>query len=102
MTQAYEGWLRQENLEPLLTLLAELCRLPLDVPAALAGTLDSDPARGRWHIVAGAAPVALQLGFERGTGIVELRATPTALGADAVVDRLRVLCAVAQSWTLRP
>lgn len=100
VTQAYEGWLREENLEPFLRLLAELCRLPLDVPAALQGTLDSDPVRGRWHDVAGADPVALRLGFERGTGIVELRVTPTGFGADAVVERLRVLCAVTQSWSL--
>lgn len=98
--QAYEGWLRGENLEPFLLLLSELCRLPLDVGAALEGTLDSDPLRGRWYEVPRADPVRLLLGLERGTGVVELRVTPTALGADAVVERLRVLCAVAQSWSL--
>ena len=99
-TQAYEGWLREENLEPFLRLVAELCRIPVDVGAALDGTLDSDPVRGRWYEVPGADPVSLRLGLEPGTGIVELRVVPTALGADAVVERLRVLCAVTQSWSL--
>ena len=45
-------------------------------------------------------PVALRLGFERGTGVVELRVVPTGFGADAVVERLRVLCAVMQAWSL--
>jgi len=40
------------------------------------------------------------LGFERGTGVVELRVVPTGFGADAVVERLRVLCAVTQAWSL--
>ena len=100
VTQAYEGWLREENLEPFLRLLGELCRLPIDIPAALQGALDSDPLRGRWYDVPDVDPVALRLGFERGTGVVELRVVPTGFGADAVVERLRVLCAVTQAWSL--
>ena len=70
------------------------------IEAALQGALDSDPLRGRWYDVPDVDPVALRLGFERGTGVVELRVVPTGFGADAVVERLRVLCAVMQAWSL--
>lgn len=101
--QARELWLREENLPALLGLLPVVAGVEVvDADAVLSEVLHSDPSRGRWHRVAlaGDAPVVLRAGLERGTGVVELQVTPTDWGADAVVERLRTLCLVMQSWTL--
>jgi len=104
VSQAYEGWIREENTEPFLRLYAEATRAPellAEIPAVLDALLDTDPARGRWWSSDPLpGPVRLRLGREPGTGVVELQLTPRDWGADAVVERVRVLCTVMQAWSL--
>ena len=94
LTDPYECWMHAETAPRFLQRYADLAGAELDVDDVLDRLLDTHPGRGRWLVLPVGGPLRLELAREPGTGAVEVRARPTAPGADVLLAALPGLGAV--------
>jgi hypothetical protein len=100
-TKTFAGWVFQENLFAWLELVAVGIAYPfssdeLETIVRGAQACDSDSNNWYEYVLAGTETISLELGFDAGTSVAQVRV----VCPPALLDRIRFATEVAQSYTL--
>lgn len=96
-----EGWIFEENLFPVLSLLSSLCHYELDADdraAVIYGVRDIDEKHNKWfrYFLGNESELQLEISMEFGTGIYSIQIESKL----PIEQGIRTILATAQSYRL--